>query len=168
MPAQSYRQKQVPSYESLYHPLQTGLHLPRPRTLLSGLVNRVTNRFVRGRGAVLKKWNGRRRPDTQLVINLETLGRNDVIMPGDDVGMEMEAMTESALRRAKGDSGADNGHDRSRAQTQAHSGGGGIANMLLEDEELQDSAPHTTTRPANRKRKKRASKAQRAGHYSKF
>ena len=43
----------------MYHPVQTGSHLPRPRTLLSVLDNRVTNRFVRGRGAVLKKWNAR-------------------------------------------------------------------------------------------------------------
>ena len=32
-------------------------------------------------------------PDTQLVINLETLGRSNVTMPGDDVGMEVEAVT---------------------------------------------------------------------------
>ena len=35
----------------------------------------------------------RSRPDTQLVINLDTLGRSDVTMPGDDVGMEVEAVT---------------------------------------------------------------------------
>ena len=110
----------------------------------------------------------RRRPDTQLVINLETLGRSDVTMPGDDVGMEIEAMTESALRRAKGDSSAGNGHDRSRAQTQAHSGGGGTAHMLLVDQESQDSVLHTTTRPANRKRKKKKSQASRAGRPPRF
>ena len=88
-------------------------------------------------------------------------------MLGDDAGMEMETMTESALQRAKGDLGAENGPDQSRAQIQAHCGGGGTANMLsVEDEESQDSALHTTTRPANRKRKKLPSKAQRAGHYS--
>ena len=78
-------------------------------------------------------------------------------IPGDDAGMDMEAMSESALRRAKGDSVADNGHHGSQAQTQSHSGGGGTANMILVDEESQDSALHTTTRPANRKRKKKPS-----------
>ena len=34
---------------------------------------------------------------------------SDITMPGDDAGMEMEAMTESVLRRATGDSGANNG-----------------------------------------------------------
>ena len=89
-------------------------------------------------------------------------------MPGDDDGMEMAAMSGSALRRAKGASGVDNGHARPRVQTPAHNGGGGIANMLLKDAELQDSAPHTTPRPAKRKQKKRPSKAQLAGHYSQF
>ena len=32
-------------------------------------------------------------PDTQLVINFETLGRGDVTMPGDNVGMEVETIT---------------------------------------------------------------------------
>ena len=85
-------------------------------------------------------------------------------MPGDDDGMEMETMSGSALRQAKDASGVDNGHARPRVQTPAHNGGGGIANMLLTDAELQDSAPHTTPRPAKRKQKKRPSKAQRAGH----
>jgi hypothetical protein len=58
VPAQSHCQNQCLWFESWYCQVQTGLHLPRPRTPLSGLVNRVTNRFVRGRGAVLKKWNG--------------------------------------------------------------------------------------------------------------
>ena len=35
----------------------------------------------------------RSRPDTQLVINFETLGRSDMTMPGDETGMEMEMMT---------------------------------------------------------------------------
>ena len=35
----------------------------------------------------------RSRPDTKLVTNLETLGRSDVTMPGDDAGMELEMMT---------------------------------------------------------------------------
>ena len=35
----------------------------------------------------------RRRPHTQLVINLDTLGRSELTMPGDDAGMEMEAIT---------------------------------------------------------------------------
>ena len=53
-------------------------------------------------------------------------------MPGDDAGMEMEVMTESALRRTKDDSGAENhpGPDQSRAQIQAHGDGGGTANSL--------------------------------------
>ena len=89
-------------------------------------------------------------------------------MPGDDAGMEMEAMTESALRRAKGDSVADKGHHRSQSQTQAYNGGGGTANMLLADEESQDSVLHTTTRPANRKRKKKKSQASRAGRPPRF
>ena len=35
----------------------------------------------------------RRRPATQLVINLDTLGRSDITMPGDDADMEMEVTT---------------------------------------------------------------------------
>ena len=54
MPAQSYLQNQRRWFECWYHPVQTGLHLPRPRTLLSVLDNRVTNRFVR----VQSKKNG--------------------------------------------------------------------------------------------------------------
>ena len=75
--------------------------------------------------------DSQRRPDTQLVINLDTLGRSEIAMPGDDADMEMSAMTESAIRRAKGDSGAENGPDQSRAQIQAHGVGGGTSNILL-------------------------------------
>ena len=42
----------------------------------------------------------RRRPDTQLIINLDTLGRSDVTMPGDDTGMDMqEASAATPTRR---------------------------------------------------------------------
>ena len=41
-----------------------------------------------------------RRPDPPLVINLDTLGRSDVTMPGDDTGMDMqEASAATPTRR---------------------------------------------------------------------
>ena len=44
----------------------------------------------------------RSRPDTQLVINLDTLGRSDVTMPGDETGMDMEVTTAAApLRKVR-------------------------------------------------------------------
>jgi hypothetical protein len=46
----------------------------------------------------------RSRPDTQLVINLETLGRSDVTMPGDDAGMEVQEASAATTvpRRPRG------------------------------------------------------------------
>jgi hypothetical protein len=44
----------------------------------------------------------RRRPDPQLVINLDTLGRSDVTMPGDETGMDMEVTTESVHIQSSG------------------------------------------------------------------
>ena len=43
----------------------------------------------------------RSRPDTQLVINLDTLGRSDVTMPGDDTGMGMQEASAATPTRQR-------------------------------------------------------------------
>ena len=146
-----------------------------------------------------------------LVLNLATLGQSEIVMPGDETGMDVVAVTESAAVQVAGSRlprvgtavvdlghhgcttlelgsgpakmgpGADVGShpstgvvgDASLSTTQPAGSehlrvGGSSHNMLLDDEESQHSVPHITPRTANRKRKKRASKAQQAGHYSQF
>ena len=43
----------------------------------------------------------RTRPDTQLAINFETLGRSDVTMPGDDTGMGMQEASAATPTRQR-------------------------------------------------------------------
>ena len=44
---------------------------------------------------------GWRQPDTHLVTNLDTLGRGEIAMPGDDADMAMNAIAPPANRKQK-------------------------------------------------------------------